>query len=835
LAGRLGSRQVASRQVESVPAVSSLYSEVALRQADDASGYLIIGERTNANGAKAFRTAMLDADWDACVEIAKEQAAAGAHILDVCVDYVGRDGSADMRQLASRLSTDVTVPVMLDSTDPDVITAGLQCLAGRCLVNSVNYEDGGRRLAQLMPVVREHGCGVVALTIDEEGQARTAEWKLRVADRLIAELTGEWGLSLSDIVVDALTFPIGTGQEETRRDALETIAAITELNRRYPGINSTLGISNVSFGLSPAARVVLNSVFLDEALRAGLTSAIVNPARIVPLASIAEPVQRAALDLIYDRRRPDYDPLTEFLALFSELSANDLLTGKVDELAALPVGERLRRRIIGGVKPGLEADLDQALQSHSALEIINDELLAGMRKVGELFGSGQMQLPFVLTSAEVMKSAVKYLEPQLAGDQQTSRGTIVLATVAGDVHDIGKNLVDIILSNNGYRVVNLGIKQPVSAIAEASAEVKADAIGMSGLLVKSTQVMRDYLAELEARGMADIPVLLGGAALTRAFVEETLNQEFSGEVRYAKDAFEGLALMEEIVAGKLREPRAPGPQRPAAAATAGGQRSEVSRDEPVPVAPFLGSRVVTGIELDEVAEWLDRKALFAAQWGLRGEYDAMPRLRHWLDYLRVNQLAQFQAVYGYWPCHSSANDVVLGDPAAPGREIARFSFPRQPGGRRLCLADFFRDEAAAAESGPDVIGFQLVTLGSRLGQQTARLFADDAYRDYLELHGLGVQLTEALAEYWHARMRRELGFTDSATLEDMLRHQAYQGARYSFGYPACPDLGQRAFLAGLLRPERVSVTLSAEFQLHPELSTDALIVHHRQAKYFNAR
>jgi 5-methyltetrahydrofolate--homocysteine methyltransferase len=458
-----------------------------------------------------------------------------------------------------------------------------------------------------------------------------------------------------------------------------------------------------------------------------------------------------------------------------------------------------------------------------------------MKTVGELFGSGQMQLPFVLASAEVMKSAVKYLEPMLGVGEQASRGTIVVATVAGDVHDIGKNLVDIILSNNGYRVVNLGIKQPVSAIAEASAEVEADAIGMSGLLVKSTQVMRDNLAELEARGMANIPVLLGGAALTRAFVEETLNEEFSGEVRYAKDAFEGLALMEEIVAGKLRSPRVSGAARPSSTEAPPVRRSEVSRNEPVPTAPFFGSRLVGGIELDEVAEWLDRKALFAAQWGLRGEYDAMPRLRHWMDYLKVNQLAQMGVVYGYWPCHSSGNDVVLGDPDRPDHPVARFSFPRQPSGRRLCLADFFRDESEAAKLGPDVIGLQLVTLGSRLGQRTAQLFAADSYRDYLELHGLGVQLTEALAEYWHAQLRRELGFADSATLEDMLRRQAYQGARYSFGYPACPELEQRAVLVGLLQPERIGVELSAEFQLHPELSTDALVVHHRQAKHFNAR
>jgi 5-methyltetrahydrofolate--homocysteine methyltransferase len=815
-------------------ALSSLYSQVPLRQADDASGYLIVGERTNANGSKAFREAMLAGHWEQCLDIARKQSDEGAHLLDVCVDYVGRDGVADIRELASRLATAVPLPVMLDSTDPAVIEAGLECLAGRSVINSVNYEDGGARLAALLPIAIEHGAAVVALTIDEAGQARTTEWKLRVADRLIGELAGKWGLRSSDIIVDCLTFPIGTGQEETRKDALATIEAIRRIKQKYPEVNTTLGVSNVSFGLNPAARMVLNSVFLDEALKAGLTSAIVHPSKILPLASIPAEQHQVALDLIYDRRSDGYDPLSRFLELFADVTAGQLRSATSDALAGLPVAQRLHRRVVNGIKTGLEDDLDEALRDKPALEIINDDLLSGMKEVGELFGSGKMQLPFVLTSAEVMKAAVKHLEPHIVSGDASARGTLVLATVAGDVHDIGKNLVDIILSNNGYRVVNLGIKQPISAIAEAAVEVEADAIGMSGLLVKSTQVMRDNLAELDARGLSHVPVLLGGAALTRSFVEDTLNSEYPGEVRYARDAFEGLSLMEEVVSGALREPKSRVRTTQAAdRSTCGEERSDVSRGEAVPTPPFWGSRKVTGVPLDEVAEWLDLRATFAGQWGLRGDLsEGLPRLRHWLDYLRTERLAEPSVVYGYWPCHSVGNELVL---TGEGGEVARLRFPRQTGGRRLCLADFFRDEAEAAKLGPDVVGLQLVTLGPLFSGATAQLFAEDSYRDYLELHGLGVQLTEALAEYWHARIRQELGFADSATLDDVLRHQAYQGSRYSFGYPACPDLEQRALLVDLLDPGRIQVTLSEEFQLHPELSTDAIIVHHREAKYFNAR
>lgn len=857
LGERIGGREIPARKAASDNAASSLYVEVPFAQ--DAS-YLSIGERTNANGSKAFREAMLAADYDECVRIAKEQAREGAHLLDLCVDYVGRDGAADMRELASRLATSVTLPIVLDSTEPGVLAAGLETLAGRCVINSVNFEDGdgpGSRLAQIMPLVVEHGAAVVALTIDEEGQARTAEWKIRVASRLIDTLVTDWGMDVGDILVDCLTFPIATGQEETRRDAIETIEAIRELKRRYPGVGTTLGVSNVSFGLNPAARIVLNSVFLAECVAAGLDSAIVHAAKIVPIDRIPEEQRQVALDLVYDRREGDYDPLARFLELFDGVKAASVRS-RADELAELDLWTRLRRRIIDGEAEGLTDDLDEALASKAALEIVNEDLLAGMKTVGELFGAGKMQLPFVLASAEVMKSAVAYLEPHMdKAEDAAGKGTLVLATVRGDVHDIGKNLVDIILSNNGYRIINLGIKQPIQAIIEAAEEHNADAIGMSGLLVKSTMVMKDNLAEMDRQGVGTrYPVLLGGAALTRAFVEHDLNEQFAGEVRYAKDAFEGLALMDAVMAVKRGEPGAKLPQirarrianRPLIEIIEPelGVRSEVARGVDVPTPPFWGSRVAKGIALADIAAWLDHRATFMGQWGLKGlrdgasyeelvETEGMPRLRMWLDRIKTENLADFGVVYGYYPCFSRGEDLIVLDEHS-GSELTRFTFPRQRRDRKLCLADFFRDEAEAAQHGPDVIAFQLVTMGAQVARSTQRLFESNAYREYLELHGLSVQLTEALAEMWHARVREELGFSAvSSDIPTAIKDQDYRGCRYSFGYPACPDLEDRRKLTDILNPERIGVELSEELQLHPEQSTDAFIVHHPEAIYFSAK
>src|SRR5262245_56780830 len=632
---RLDGKTRARRRPRPEPGLSSLYQHVPFRQD---TAFLAIGERTNANGSKAFRDAMTDGRLDDCVEIARAQTRDGAHLLDLCVDYVGRDGVADMAEIASRLATTATLPLVLDSTESEVIRAGLERLGGRAVVNSVNYEDGdgpGSRIAKVMPIIREHGAAVVALTIDEQGQARTAEWKTAVASRLIEDLTGNWGMRQCDIIVDCLTFPIATGQEETRRDAIETIEAIREVKRRYPDVQTTLGVSNVSFGLNPAARAVLNSVFLNECVKAGLDSAIVHAARIMPIARIPADQLQVALDLVYDRRRDGYDPLAKLLELFQGVDTASLKASRAAELHGLPLWERLKRRIIDGERAGLEADLDEALQQRSALEIVNDVLLDGMKTVGDLFGSGQMQLPFVLTSAEVMKAAVGYLEPHMERTGEAGKGKIVLATVKGDVHDIGKNLVDIIVSNNGYDVVNLGIKQPISAIVQAADDHEADVIGMSGLLVKSTVVMRDNLAELNSRGMAERwPVLLGGAALTRSYVEQDLASLFDGEVRYARDAFEGLRLMDAMMAVKRGDPGAALPalrkrrvrlnavSHDAADTTSTGEdsvpaRSDVSVTEPVPSPPFYGTQVVKGIPLADYASYLDERALFLGQWGLK--------------------------------------------------------------------------------------------------------------------------------------------------------------------------------------------------------------------------
>lgn len=848
-------KQPRERLVTSEPSVSSLYQQVPLRQ--DRT-FLAIGERTNANGSKAFREAMLAADWEQCIEIARGQTREGAHALDLCVDYVGRDGVADMHEVASRLATASTLPIVIDSTEPPVIEAGLSHFGGRCIVNSVNFEDGDgpdSRIERIMPLVVEHGAAVVALTIDEEGQARTSDRKVQIAERLISYLTNTCGMNVGDILIDMLTFPIATGQEETRRDAIETLDAIREIKKRYPDVQTTLGVSNVSFGLNPAARQVLNSVFLHEAVKAGLDSAIVHAAKIVPIARIAPEQMQTALDLVYDQRREGYDPLEKMLEIFADVSVASTRSSRAEEYAALTAQERLVRRVIDGERNGLIADLDLSMLEQSPLEIINEHLLSGMKTVGELFGSGQMQLPFVLQSAEVMKEAVAHLQEFMDRADDSGRGTIVLATVKGDVHDIGKNLVDIILTNNGYNVVNLGIKQPVSTIIEAAEAENADAIGMSGLLVKSTVIMKENLEEISKRGLAGRwPVLLGGAALTRAFVEEDLASAFAGEVRYARDAFEGLRLMDAIMAVKRGEEGASLPElrkRRVRATTIEQDvpdadafvRSDVARDIQIPQPPFIGSRVVKGIALADYVPMLDERALFMGQWGLKGlrngptyeelvESEGRPRLRALLERIQTSGWLEAAVVYGYFRCWSEGNALVIEDPTNEGREIARFDFPRQRRDRRLCISDFFRSKD---EGAGDVVAFHVVTMGNRISLAATELFEANNYREYLELHGLSVQLTEALAEHWHARVREELGLSqqDGADIEQIL-DQHYRGSRYSFGYPACPDLEMQVDLCRLLEPERIGVSLSDEFQLHPEQSTSAIIVHHPEAKYFNA-
>ena len=842
------------------PGISSLYQYVPFRQDKT---YLAIGERTNANGSKAFREALLSENWDQCIEIAKSQIREGAHLLDLSVDYVGRNGIEDMRELTSRLATASTLPIMLDSTEPGVLKVGLENLGGRSIINSVNFEDGDgpdSRFAKIGPLLKEHGAAVVALTIDEQGQARTKEWKLEVARRLIKELTTKWHMKISDIMIDCLTFPIATGQEETRRDGLATIEAIAELKREFPSVQTTLGISNISFGLSAPARIVLNSVFLSECVNAGLDSAIVHPSKISPISRIPEEQLKVALDLIYDKREFDsngsvvYDPLSKFLELFLNVDSVALTNERKQIFESLPLEEKLKRRIIDGERMGLEADLDKALsEGIPALSIINDYLLDGMKTVGELFGKGDMQLPFVLQSAEVMKMAVAHLEPHMEKNSSgNSKGKILLATVKGDVHDIGKNLVDIILTNNGYQTVNIGIKQTINQIIDAAEKSEVDVIGMSGLLVKSTVIMKENLEELTNRGLAEKwPVILGGAALTRSYVEQDLASNFSGIVRYAKDAFEGLALMDSIMAVKRGEPGANLPPlrerttprtRRENRINLDTKRSDVSLTNELPKVPFYGSQIVKGLSIKDYLGFLDERALFVGQWGLsgkKGEYEkilegeAWPRLRNLLNEIATNSWLNASVVYGYFPCYSDGNDLVIlhHDGDKKGEERMRFSFPRQTRDRRLCLSDFFRPKG----NDVDVVAFHIVTMGDSVGKATAKLFNENRYREYLELHGLSVQLTEALAEFWHARIRSEMGFANEDSNEiSQILDQGYRGSRYSFGYPACPDLSQQVQLCELLEPERIGVKLSEEFQLHPEQSTSAIIVHHPEAKYFNA-
>src|SRR4051794_6416012 len=849
--------------VEHESGATSIYSFTPF---DQDVTYLTIGERTNANGSKKFREAMLEGDWDTCVQMAREQEKEGAHVLDVCVDYVGRDGTLDMDEIASRFATQATVPLVLDSTEPQVLEAGLQWIGGRAILNSANLEEGdgpGKRFDRVMSLAKEYGAAVICLLIDEEGQARDVEWKMRVAHQIHDLAIERYGLKPGDLIFDALTFPLSTGGEDLRGDAMATIEAIRRIKSELPGTHTVLGLSNVSFGLKPAARHVLNSVFLHECREAGLDSAIVHAARIMPLNRIPEEQMKVSLDLIYDRRDPasGYDPLQKLLELFEDVEAT--ATVKEDR-SGWPVERRLSQRIIDGDRDGLTDDLEEALAGGtSALDIVNDVLLEGMKVVGELFGSGQMQLPIVLQSAETMKTAVAYLEPHMEKvEGGSSKGSIVLATVKGDVHDIGKNLVDIILTNNGYEVHNLGIKVSVTEMIDKALEVKADAIGMSGLLVKSTLIMRDNLEELNSRELSHIPVLLGGAALTRSYVERDLRNVYEGRLFYGKDAFEGLHVMDRLGAvrrGALDDDpdwgRVPSESRVPARASVRVTSDEPPVDLParspevddtneIYVPPFTGARVEKGISLDDIAAYVNETALFRNQWQYRPEKgdddDAFkarirPILRDELAKAKKADLLQPAVVYGYFPASGDGDDVVIWADESRDNEITRFTFPRQRKSPFLCIADFVRPIEA---NEVDYVAFHIVTMGPAVSEATAKLFADDRYQEYLHLHGLGVEMAEALAEYWHRRIREEWGFADEdgPSLAGLFRQQ-YRGGRYSWGYPACPDLEDNAKVFELLDGERIGLECSEEtgYQYQPEQTTSAIILHHPRAKYFVAR
>lgn len=864
-----------------VPAAASIMS---MQPYDQDNSFLIVGERLNASGSKKCRETLNAEDWDGLVSLARSQVKEGAHVLDVNVDYVGRDGERDMRELASRLVNTVSLPLMLDSTEWTKMEAGLKVAGGKCILNSTNYEDGKERFFKVLELAKAYGAGVVVGTIDEDGMARTAAKKFEIAKRAYDDAI-EYGIPAYEIFFDPLALPASTGIEEDRNNAKATIEGIQQIRNELPGCHIILGVSNVSFGLNPAARVALNSVFLNEAMAVGMDAAIVSASKILPLAKIEPEHQQVCRDLIFDRRQFDgdvcsYDPLTKLTTLFEGKTTKR--DRSVD--SSLPVEERLKNHIIDGERIGLEEQLDIALKDHAPLVIINTFLLDGMKVVGELFGSGQMQLPFVLQSAQTMKAAVAYLEPMMDKDEAdtSGKGTVVIATVKGDVHDIGKNLVDIILSNNGYQVVNLGIKQPVDTIIAAYREHNADCIAMSGLLVKSTAFMKDNLETFNQEGI-DVPVILGGAALTPKFVNQDCQNAYNGKVVYGKDAFADLHFMDKLMPAKtegqwdnlkgfLNEQE----EAPEAVSTNGSQPQEnaekiaaatpidTKRSEAVdididrPTPPFWGTTILQPEDLpfDELFWHMDLQALIAGQWQFRKpkdqsreEYDAFldekvyPILDKWKQRIVTEKLLHPQAIYGYFPCLAEENSLHLYDPKVAENmgdtlpePVTTFTFPRQKSMRRLCIADFFLPkEQGIAQKRFDVFPMQAVTVGDIATEFAQKLFADDEYTEYLYFHGLAVQTAEAIAEWTHARIRQELGFAESEpdNIRDMLA-QRYQGSRYSFGYPACPDMQDQYKQLDLLQTDRINLHMDESEQLYPEQSTTAIMTYHLAAKYFSA-
>jgi 5-methyltetrahydrofolate--homocysteine methyltransferase len=867
--GNLSPKQ---RNPEFIPGASSLY-QTSPFHIDRPP--ILIGERTNANGSKQFRELLGKEDWEGIVAMGRDQVKEQAHMIDVCAAYVGRNEAADMKEIITRYNKQIQVPLVIDSTEANVLEEALQRIGGKSVVNSINLEDGEERVNKVVPLCKDYGAAVIALTIDEKGMAKTAEAKLAIAKRIFALAVGKFDMRPHDLIFDTLTFTLGSGDEEFRKSGMATIEAIRLIKKALPGVHTSLGVSNVSFGLAPHIRHVLNSVFLHYAVEAGLDMAIVHASRIMPLYKIDEKGRELSRQLIFDERRFEgegdnrkciFDPLTELMSYYAgqkgEASKKHAIKGDTAE-------ERLKNRIIEGDKVGLQKDLEDALQRHPPLEIINGILLDGMKVVGDLFGAGQMQLPFVLQSAEVMKSAVSYLEQFMEKEEGGQKGTMVIATVKGDVHDIGKNLVDIILTNNGYKVINLGIKCPLESMLRAAEENKADAIGMSGLLVKSTLIMKENLEEMNQRELS-VPVILGGAALTRRYVEQDLRSLYRGKVFYANDAFDGLKLMETIKNGGPLDAKEEKPEIPSAEDSLTGseakialiqaeedkagtpQQSTVNRMASIPKPPFWGSKIVDNIPIDDVFAYVNEVALIRGQWRVvKGklspeEYQKILDEQIYPDFnqlkakVKKERLIEPKVVYGYFPCQSKGNDLIIYQPptavskfefkVSQLREWLRFSFPRQTDDRHLCIADYF---ASVESRRIDVVAFHLVTVGKVASEYSRRLFNTNNYKDYLYFHGLSVESAEALAEMWHKKIREELGIAGKDAKDiKRLFSQGYQGSRYSFGYPACPNLEDQAKMFKLIQPERIGVKLSEEFQLEPEQSTSAIIVHHPDARYF---
>ncbi len=845
-------RQPALRKIKTNMQGASLFTAGDYRQEN---AFYSIGERCNANGSKAFRDMQAAEDWEGCLRLAIDQQKEGSHAIDLCVAHVDRDEKADMITLMEEMRGALHIPLVIDSTDTLVIHEALKRYGGKAIINSINLEDGEDEARQRLALAKEFGASVIALTIDEKGMAKTAKDKVAITERLIALACDEYGLALEDLFIDPLTFTIATGNRDDYELGIETLKAIEDIRKRWPKVQIVLGLSNISFGLNMAARHVLNSVYLHHAVAAGMSAAIVHVSKIMPLHQIAEEEVKLFEDLIFNNRQETYDPLEQILALFADRKVVD----NQPKIEDLPLSERLTQRIIDGNRMGLEDDLQQALnEGRDALDIINTTLLEGMKKVGDLFGSGQMQLPFVLKSAETMKASVGYLEQFMEKSEGQSRGKLVLATVKGDVHDIGKNLVDIIISNNGFDVINLGIRQNIEEILGAAKEHKADAIGMSGLLVRSAMIMKENLAHMKGEDW-DIPVMLGGAALTKRFVNEDCSDAYAkGPVFYAADAFDGLALMEEITEGRLEErmgkqarKRQRSEKRKIASATKPQKndelrpldyeelalkKSELHKDTPLLTPPFWGVQKIDNVPLKNLTQYLNMRMLFRFHFGDKSfkAHHITREQRELVDYIgQITAQADMfcaKAMYGYWPCNSDGDTLVIFDPKNHHQEMLRLSFPRQKKDEGLCIADFYRDICTGQK---DVLAMQVVTMGKQASEIAQSWFNDGRYQDYLYAHSFGVEMTEALAEHIHRRIRAELGIAphDAADIHALL-NQGYQGARWSFGYPACPHIESQRKLLEILNAEKIDVMMDENLQMHPEQTTTAIVSAHPQARYF---
>jgi 5-methyltetrahydrofolate--homocysteine methyltransferase len=822
----------ADRNPQWKPSISSVYQAVEIAQ-DIAP--LLIGERANANGSKAFREALLADDYQAALKIGIEQQGSGAHAADLCTAYAGRDEKADMSEMIRLFAESVRLPVVIDSTIPDVVEAALRIHPGRCVINSINLEDGGKNLEKLCKLAKKYGAACVALTINEKGMALTTADKVATAQAIYDLAVGKYGLRAGDLLFDALTFTIGAGDETLRTAGEETIEGIRGIKMALPGVFTLLGVSNISFGLMVKARKILNSVFLHEAVEAGLDAAIIDAGKVMSLAQIPAEEREICLDLIYNRQKPDTDktPLTLFIEHFTAKKADD--GDKKEEDEHKPAEQQLADKIVAGDKEALDDLLSILLQRRNATAIINEILVPAMRHVGDLFGRGEMLLPFVLQSAEVMKRSVNFLEPYMTKAENESSTKVLLATVQGDVHDIGKNLVDIILSNNGYKVYNIGIKVPAETIIEKAREYNVDVIGLSGLLVKSAIVMQENMPQFAAAGLTQ-PILLGGAALTPKFVAKSCVPGYPQPVVYCVDAFAGLKALRDFEAGQLK-PTVWTESPAGSAMKPGPKEAAVIRDNPVPIPPFIGHRHVTGIDANRIFPYINEQALFRGRWGYRRakmtaeEYDKLieTKVRPMYEDLKrrvvAEDLVQAKAAYGYFRCHSDGDTLVV---EHEGREHC-FPFPRQAADPHLCITSYFKSR----DEGGDIVGFFVVTIGERISQLTKQLFESDQYHDYLIMHAFSVEVTDALAEYWHEVMRDELGIGGKKpTGIAGYVVQEYQGSRYGFGYPACPDMDAHKPVFEMLKPEDIGVTLTENMEMVPEQSTSAIVSHHPQAKYF---